>query len=551
MSKNRLILLFFTFFFVAIIAKLFYLQILAPNTSTGYLQSRKIYPERGKIFDRNGEPLALNQSTYLLYVEPQKVKNFPKLIRSIDDVLKIGEATLSASIDKSKVWVAIRSGISTKQKKQLEQHEVDGLGFESQQSRYYPEASLSSHLLGFIGKNKDNEDVGYFGIEGYYDRDLIGLPGILKSERDLQDLPILIGTQDKTDPQHGRNLELTIDRSVQSIAKKYLSAGIEKYKAKDGCVIIADPYTMEILALSCMPDFDPTYYYKFSESFFKNPSITSAYEPGSTFKPLIMAAAINEKKVRPDDLFDENGAIELGGYRIQTWDNKYEGKITMTRILEKSSNVGMVYIGDKLGRKKTYEYIKNYGFGQPTGIDLQGEVGSYLRHPNAWYPIDYATATFGQGIAVTPMQMIRAFSSLVNGGELLEPHVVKKIISDSQEKTVDKKVVRRVISPLTSEIIKKMLVSTVENGEYKWARPPGYKIGGKTGTAQVAIQGHYDSSKTIASFIGFAPASHPKFIAIVVLSEPKTSIYGSETAAPLFFDIAKELLIYYNIAPEQ
>jgi len=551
MSKHRLILFAFSIFFAIIIVKLFYLQVFSHQFSSNYLQNKKIEPERGKIYDRNLEPLALNQTTYLLYVEPQKIKDFTKTVKNINEVLKIGEATLSSQIDKSKEWVAIRSGIDNSKRKELLNKNIEGIGFEPQLSRFYPEASLSSHLLGFVGKNKDSENVGYVGIEGYYDRDLYGLPGILKTERDLQNLPILIGTQDKTEPQHGRNLILTVDRSVQNIAKKFLTQGIEKYRAKEGCVIIADPYTMEITALTCIPDFDPVQYYHFSESFFKNSSITSVYEPGSTFKPLIMAAAINEKKLKPDDLFDEKGAIELGGYRIQTWDNKYEGKITMTRILEKSSNVGMVYVGQKLGKDNIYRYIKNYGFGQPTGIDLQGEVGSYLKAPNNWYPIDYATATFGQGIAVTPLQMIRAFSSLVNGGELLEPHVVKKIVTDNQEKEVKKRVVRRVITPLTSQIIKKMLVSTVEHGEYRYAVPEGYKIGGKTGTAQVAIKGHYDASKTIASFIGFAPAEKPKFIAIVVLTEPKSSIYGSETAAPLFFDIAKELLVYYNIAPGQ
>lgn len=551
MSKQRAVLAFFLLFFIAIIIKLCYLQLFSPRSSSGYLQYQKSEPERGKIFDRNMQPLALNQITYLLYIEPKKIKDKDSAIKKVDNVLKMGEATLAANIDFKKDWVSVRSGITTEQKKQLDDLKLEGLGFESQQVRFYPESSLSAHLLGFVGKNKESENVGYFGIEGYYDKDLYGLTGILKTERDLMGFPILIGTQDKTDPQNGRDLVLTIDKSVQAIAKKYLVAGIEKYKAKDGCVIVADPKTLEILALTCIPDFDPDAYYRFSESYFKNPTITSLYEPGSTFKPLVVAAAINEKKIKPDDLYDEKGAIEQGGYRIKTWNDKYEGKITITRILEKSSNVGMVYIGEKLGRDKLYNYIDNYGFGKNTGIDLQGEFGGYLKPQKEWYPIDFSTVTFGQGIAVTPLQMIQAFSSLINGGNLLTPHIVKKVMLANQEREVDTKVKRRVISPLTSEIIKKMLVSTVENGEYKWAIPKGYRIGGKTGTAQIAVEGHYDASKTIASFIGFAPAADPRFIALVVLSEPKTSQYGSETAAPLFFDIAKELLLYYNIAPEQ
>lgn len=551
MSKHKLVFTLFVGFLLLIIAKLFYLQVISPVSSSDYLKYQKIIPERGKIFDRNGQPLALNQTTYLLFLEPKKIENTEKVVEAIEAELKIGEATLSAKIDKNKEWIALRSGVTKEQKDKLSGQKIKGIGFQPNFQRYYPEASLAAHLLGFVGKNRDSEDVGYFGIEGFYDKDLFGLPGILKTERDLFGRPILIGTQEKTKPEDGRSLVLTIDKSVQNITKKKLSEGLEKYKAKEGCVIIADPNTLEILSLVCLPDFDPDKYFQFSQEDFKNPSITSVYEPGSTFKPLIVAAAINEKKIKPDSLYQEDGPIERGEYKIQTWNNKYEGKISMTRILEKSSNVGMVYIGEKLGKNNIYKYLDKYGLGKKTGIDLQGETESYLKPLKAWYDIDFATVSFGQGIAVTPLQMVRAFSSIVNGGELLQPHIVKKIIYDGREKEIKKKVEHRVIDSKTSQIIKKMLVATVKNGEYKWAVPEGYTIGGKTGTAQVAIAGHYDPSKTIASFIGFAPADTPKFIGLVIIKEPKTSIYGSETAAPLFFEIAKELLVYYNIAPDQ
>jgi cell division protein FtsI/penicillin-binding protein 2 len=223
----------------------------------------------------------------------------------------------------------------------------------------------------------------------------------------------------------------------------------------------------------------------------------------------------------------------------------------MTRILQKSSNVGMVYVGEKLGDQKLYDYLKKYGFGQPTGIDLQGEVSGYLKPKNSWYPIDFATVTFGQGIAVTPIQMIRAFASIINGGYLLRPYVVAKIRDqDGKEKIIKPQVERRIINEISSSIIKKMLIEVVEGGEVKWARPKGYTLGGKTGTAQIPIKGHYDPNKTIASFIGFGPVKEPKFLVLVILRQPKTSPWGSETAAPLFFEIAKEILIYYNIPPD-
>ena len=551
MSKFRLIFAIFFFFFVAVLMKLFHLQVVSPRVSSNYLKYKKIYPERGKVFDRNHQPLALNQTTYLLYVEPKKIKDTHDAIKVIDKELNLGEATIEALLDKNKEWVAIRSGIVREQKKRLEAEKVAGLGFQPTPQRYYPESSLAAHLLGFVGKNRDGEDTGYFGIEGYYDKDLYGLPGILKSERDTSGRPILIGTQEKTESENGRDLILTIDKSVQNIVKRELLAGIERYKAREGCAIVADPMTLELTALVCLPDFDPDKYYKSSEEFFANPAINLAYEPGSTFKPLIMAAALNEKKLKPGDLYNETGPVEKSGYRIKTWNDKYEGKITMTRILEKSSNVGMVYVGDKLGRDNLYEYLERYGFDQKTGIDLQGEFAPRLRSRHEWRDIDFATAAFGQGIAVTPMQMITAFASIINGGELMQPHAVGVISYQGLENTIKKRKLRSTISKKTSDMIKKMLVSTVEHGEYKWAAPAGYKIGGKTGTAQIAVQGKYDPSKFIASFIGFAPASTPKFLALVVLKEPKTSIYGSETAAPLFFEIARELLVYYNIAPEQ
>lgn len=551
--KTKLLFTVFLFLYFAIIVRLFYLQIFSPLKVDKdlYLKTQKLIPERGKIFDVNKTPLVLNQNSYLLYIEPKKIKDRLKLTRFLSEKLEFDEASLSARIDDSKDWISIIGGIDEDKKKEIEKLNLIGVGFNKEMKRFYPEASLSAHLLGFVGKDVDGESVGYFGLEGYYDKDLVGLPGLLDSERDLIGRPIFLGIQNKVEAENGRDLILTIDKTVQEIAKKRLLDGIERYQAKQGCVIIANPDTMAILSLVCLPDYDIDNYFSFSEEYFKNSAVSDVYEPGSIFKPLIVAAALEEKKIKPQNTYNEEGPVTIGEYQIKTWNEKYEGEISMTRILEKSSNVGMVYIGEKLGKNKIYDYLEKFGFGSPTGIDLQGEISAYLKPKSNWYPIDYATVTFGQGLALTPIQMIRAFAAIINGGKLMKPYVVDKIVYKNDEIKIKPKMEKRIISEFTSEVIKKMLVSTVENAEAKWNRPKEYKIGGKTGTAQIAIKGHYDPSLTNASFIGFAPADKPKFIALVILKEPKTSPWGSETAAPIFFEIAKDLIVYYGITPDQ
>jgi len=550
--KIKFIFLLFIAFYLTIIIRLFFLQVIySPANKSPYLKTNKLYPVRGRIYDQKNQALVLNQNSYQLYVEPKKVEDKDKLLHLLSENLEMEETSISAKLDMSKYWVAIAGGLTQEQKDKFDKLNLKGIGFDYQTKRFYPEASLSAHILGFLGKESQGEDVGYLGLEGFYDRDLRGLPGFLETERDVIGRPILIGVQQRVEAEDGRDLILTIDKNVQEISKKRLLEGLDKYKAKKGCIITANPKTMAILSLVCLPDYDLEKYYLFNENFYKNLAISDLYEPGSVFKPLIMAAALEEKKIKPNDTYNETGQVAVGEYNIKTWNDKYEGKISMTRILEKSSNVGMVYIGEKLGNRKIYNYFEKFGFGQNTGIDLEGEASGYLKPQKNWYPIDYTTVTFGQGIAITPIQMIRAFASIINGGYLMKPYLVQKIVSENKVVEIKPKVERKIFSQTTSDIIKKMLISTIENAEAKWDRPKGYIIGGKTGTAQVPIKGHYDVSKTIASFIGFAPADNPRFLTFVVLYEPKSSPWGSETAAPLFFDVAKDLIVYYGILLSQ
>ena len=539
-------------FLTGIVVRLFYIQALAPDnfSSNDYLRTVRIVPQRGEIVDRNGEPFVTNETTYVLFAQPKDMIDKNKVIQGIDEVTHVGGATLEARLDMTKQWVPLVREVTFDQKKALEGKNMIGIGFDETSRRFYPEASLAAHLTGIVGKDKDGDSIGYFGIEGYYNKDLEGLPGILKTERDILGKPIIMGTQNKLRGENGRKLVLTIDKSTQAIAKEKLKKALNVYRAKSGCVTVADPMTMEILALTCLPDFDPVTYYEFSESEFKNPVISNSFEPGSIFKPLIVASALEKGSIKPDEEYDETGPVQIGKYAIRTWNNQYHGKLNITGILENSSNVGMVYIGSKLGNENLHSYLNLFGLGNTTGVDLQGEAPSYIKPQKLWYPIDYATVTFGQGIAVTQIQMLTAFSSLINGGWIMRPYVVKSLESDGGEvKKIESKKLRRVISEETSNIIKEMLKQTVKHGEAKYKIPKGYDIGGKTGTAQIALQGTYDPSKTTASFIGFAPVNKPRFIVLVFLNQPEASQWASETAAPTFFEIAKELIVEYNIAP--
>ena len=551
-KKLTLVALFFICAYIAVIVRLFFIQCLRTSSITQeYVRSKQTLPERGKIFDINGQPFVINTTTYLLFAEPKNIKDYEVATSKLHTILSVEEASISARLRVKGDWIPVQRGVTEAQRSKIANLKLAGFGFEEERKRFYPESSLSAHVLGFVGKTEKGNNIGYFGIEGFYEKDLAGLSGITSSERDLNNSPILFGVQDSIQAENGRDLYLTIDKAVEKIAKRRLQDAVERFQAKDGCVLIADPYTMEMKALVCLPDFDPDIYYKFSEDYYMNPSISSLYEPGSTFKPLVVAAAIEEKAIKADDTYKETGPISIGEYTIRTWNNSYEGTISITRILEKSSNVGMVHIGEKLGNKNLFTYIQRYGFGKKTNIDLQGETGGSLKEEKDWYPIDYATATFGQGIAVTPLQMIRAFSTVVNGGKLMVPHMVKYMASDTKRQEILPETETRVLSERTSEVLKKMLQSTVENGEIKWAKPKGYSVGGKTGTAQIPVKGSYDPTKTIASFIGFAPVEKPQFIMLVYLREPKASQWGSETAAPVFFEITKDLIVYYNMHPDQ
>ncbi len=591
--RIRIVLLFFLLFTGLLSFRLFYWQVLkrdqlAQIAYGQYNVERKIPASRGEIISKDGFPLSANKLSYLLYASLEKIEQSPNKIaekiapvifsekldidleassssdtaklnlekekiieelkeKGIQELEKILEERLS---QKDIVWAALKHQLTPEQKDQVEKMDIKGLGFEEESSRFYPEASMSAHLLGFLGKDKEGQPVGYFGLEGFYDLEMRGRPGIINEEKDAVNQPILMGgfnTQEKID---GQDLKLHLDRSVQYIVSKYLKEGIEKYGAKSGSVVVMESKTGAVLAMSSIPRYDPNKYYQAEKGVFKNPVIAEAYEPGSIFKVLVMASALNEKLISPETKCPIcDGPVEIDKYQIKTWNEEYHPNSTMTDVIVNSDNTGMVYVGQKLGIDRLYRYLEDFGLGEKTGIDLQEEVAAYMRPKKEWSKIDLATASFGQGIAVTRMQMINAVNAIASGGIIYEPQVVDAFDNGRESVDIQPSKLKRVISKKAAAQAKEMMVAAVEKGDSKWVNLKDYQVAGKTGTAQIPVSGHYDEEKTIASFVGFAPAYNPKFTMLVTLREPSSSPWGSETAAPLFFQIAQKLLHHYKIQP--
>lgn len=544
---------------------------LAAQADAQYFDSLEIAAKRGEILAADGSVLASSVPTFLLYAyKPNLTVDIGMLGSKLADLFAQTEDQISsdsarqktkeeikkdlvsqftAKLSKDSVWEILAKKVGIKNKAEIESWHTTGFGFQPSWSRFYPEASSSAQILGIVGSDASGQPKGYFGLEGYYDRELRGVSGKLKQERDALGNPILVGRYTEIPPKTGRTIVVHIDKYIQRIVEKALLKGIKKYGANAGEVMIMDPKTGAIIASAAYPNFEPGIYWKFDQTLLKNPTISNSYEPGSTFKVFVMAAALDGGAVGPETKCDQcSGPVEIGPFVIRTWDNKYRPEVSMTDTIVHSDNTGMIFAAQKLGQEKLVSYIKKFGFGNLTGIDSQGEISPELREK--WGDIDLATASFGQGIAVTTIQMLRAVAAIGNGGEMVVPEIADKIIGD-KEIAIKPQSAGRPISKETSEEIKQMMITAVEEGEAKFAKPKGYRIAGKTGTAQIPVAGHYDKEKTIASFVGFAPADEPKFAMIVKLREPSSSPWGSETAAPLWFSIAKELLLYWNIPSDK
>lgn len=586
--RIKLLLAFFLLFSLAILLRLLDLQVIRAGQLQNLAKSQhqtsyKVPARRGSILSSDGFPLAASSDAWLVWAslkdledsaeavseklapilaeEPvelealrvedsQELETTPSAQPEVDYIEQEQERLLKL-LTKDASWVALKDRVEGQKKERIEKLGIRGIGFDVSERRIYPEASMSAHLLGFVGKDSAGEDKGYFGLEGYYDLGLSGVSGEVSREKDAAGLPILVGFLRRIKPLDGMNLVTHIDRTIQFTLEEKLKEGIDRYGAKSGTAVVMRPQDGAVLAMASLPAYEPARFAKFPKESFPNPAVAESFEPGSVFKVLVMAAALDTNVVEPETRCEAcTGPRRIAEYTLRTWDGKYFPESTMTEVIQHSDNVGMVWVAEKLGIDKLYDYLIKFGIGSLTGIDLQEEATPQLRPREDWKFIDLAVAGFGQGVAVTPIQLTRAVAAIANGGVLPVPQVVDKINADSWEKDIKPAYEGRVISEETSREMTQMMVNAVEYGEAKWTKLRGFPIAGKTGTAQIPVAGHYDEKKTIASFIGFAPAQNPKFVMLVTLREPESSPWASETAAPLWFSIANSLFPYLGIHPE-
>jgi cell division protein FtsI (penicillin-binding protein 3) len=571
-DRLRVFQLIVLIFFFGILARLFYWQIVRSQdlksvAQAQYQRRSELSVSRGKIFTADGYPLAINQRVYTAFATPKTLDASPVRIAALLSPILfepqvsstsgfVSQADLEGSLlsklsERDKNWVSLKHRVTKEKQEQIDSLKISGIGFDPEEIRYYPEGSMAAHLLGFVGNDDQGNPKGYFGVEGRFDLELKGKGGFLSQETDALGKPIAIGEFQRIETVAARDLTLTIRRDIQNFLEEKLVKGIQTYGAKSADAIILDSKTGKVLAMASTSSYDPGSFFQFDPSLYKNPTVADSYEPGSTFKVLIMAAAIDAGVITPETQCDDCGGPKtIGKYTIRTWNEKYYKDITMTDALAKSDNTAMMFVASKLGEEKMISTIHSFGFGQKTGIDLQDEASPSLRDDNKWGDIDVATASFGQGIAVTPIQLVTAVNALANKGVLLRPTIIDHVVAGDVTFTTKPKEIRRVVSEETARTVTEMMIGSAAHGDAKWALPKGYTIAGKTGTAQIAVGGHYDEERTIASFVGFAPAEDPKFTMLVRISEPQTSQWGSETAAPLWFSIARDLFIKLGIPPK-
>jgi stage V sporulation protein D (sporulation-specific penicillin-binding protein) len=555
--RRRITGLFFVLFFVFVflLLRLAYLQIIR---GTWYqhkaLENRireiVVEPERGVIYDRNGKELAVSVSAEACYAIPAEVKKSGKsdiIARELAGILDMEEKKVNELITKEQHSVWLKFKLNKEQVKQLREKNFAGIGTIAKPQRFYPKGNLAAHIMGFAG----DYNQGLEGIEVAYDKQLAGINGCLLVEYDAAGHEIPESTRKYVEPEQGLNVVLTIDQTIQYIAERELDKIMQERSPKSASIIVMDPDTGEILALANRPDFDPNKFHDYPAAARRNTAVADSYEPGSTFKIVTLAAALEEGVTNKEEQFYDPGYIKVNGETIRCWAYEGHGNQTLAEVVQNSCNPGFVTLGLRLGVQRLYKYIDGFGYGSELGIDLPGEATGIVIPEKQVKPVDLATISMGQANSVTPLQMVTALSAIVNGGKLMKPHIVKEL-SNREGEVVKKhqpQVVRQIISEETSRLEREMLEAVVSKGSGRNAKIEGYSVGGKTGTAQKpAPGGGYSTTDYVASFIGFAPVDDPRLVAIVVVDTPKGyPYYGGTVAAPAFKEVMRDSLRYLEV----
>ena len=519
--------------------------------------SQVLAPQRGEIFiqekDNVWNPLAVNRDLEKVFLVPREVKDKNEVAAKIAPLLQMEEGRILEKLKNPEdPYEPLKSKLDDETAQKIKNFNLAGVHLVSENWRWYPQGTLASNVLGFLGI-KNDQKTGQYGLEEFYENDLAGRSGFLKSQKDALGRWLMLADFSSEPAANGANLYLTLDQNIQYFTEQRLKEALKKWNSVSGCAIVLEPQTGAVRALASFPNFDPNEYGQVANAdVFLNDCTQKVYEPGSVFKPITMAAGLDVGRVSPDTVFTDVGSLTIGKYIIKNAQEKTYGESTMTKVLEKSINTGAVFVERLIGGDVFKNYIEAFGFGEKCGIDLAGETAGSLKNINENKEINFATASFGQGISATPLEMASAIGAIANGGKLMRPYLVEKIVgSDGQEKTTQPKITRQVVSPQTAAKLTAMLVSTVRHG-YDKVKIKNYYIAGKTGTAQVpdASQGGY-SDQTIHSFVGYAPAFNPRFLIFLKMDNPQGIQFASESLAPVFGALAQYLLDYYEIPPEQ
>ncbi len=554
-ARVRIVMIgtFFGLLFLCVTGRAFYLQILQHEEMVirADKQHQRIVPltpARGAIMDRNGTPLAVSVEMDSCYGEPRHIQDAEGTATVLAPLLGTPKSELLKKLSNGKSFIWLERRLTPEIALRVKNMKLRGIGFVKENKRFYPNLEIAAHVLGFTGQDPN----GLEGIELKYDSTILGNTGYLVTERDNLGRDISVKNTVIKNSSPGNNIILTLDKNIQYITEKELAKAVTDSGAKNGMALVMESDSGRILAMANFPTFNPNAYSRYSQAELRNRVVADSFEPGSTFKVFLIAAALEEKIIRPADMFNcENGRYKVADCTIH--DTHSYGRLSVSDVLKYSSNIGAAKIGFKLGDERLFRYLKSFGFGDRTGIDLPGESPGNLRDKRRWYGVDLANISFGQGVSTSAIQLASAVSAVANGGNLMKPYIVERILDDSGQEVqkFEPQTVRRVISPATSQLMTRMMETVTANGGTGTnAAVEGFRVAGKTGTAQkVDSVTHRYGAKRTASFVGFIPADKPRLTILVIVDEPKTSQYGGVVAAPAFRAIAQNSLAYLKVVP--